>query len=375
MPGGGAPGAMPAAVDIDRIAAAVAAALAAPVRVLTWAQLWAIYEPREVPKLESPAVQRSMGKHLCRLLGAELVSAMSTERAFQYRQQRKGELTPRRRPPCDKTINNEIILIRRLARWAANQRPPLIERDPIAGVAEADLLVPVNNVRLNVVDDRPGAQLSLAQFLARADLLERALVLVAHSSGMRRRELALLELGWIDRELRVITVPPGIAKGRRGQKPGRMTIVSAAALLALDDYRATLPAAARAARWAFVNPTTLAHYGPDFFTKRFRRLERRAGVDGPSGPTWLHDLRRSFVTLARRRGEDAIRVMKLAGHATLESQQRYHVESLEEVLLSRDRIEAARAAATRRGPHRAPTPAAIEDVGEEATGNSKTGNA
>jgi len=364
-----------APTDIDRIAAAVAAALAAPVRDLTWVQLWTVYEPREVHKLGSPAVQRSMGKHLCRLLGAELVSTMSTERAFQYRQQRKGELTPRRRPPCDKTINNEVILIRRLTRWAANHRPPLIERDPIGGVPEGDLLVPVDNVRLNVVDDRAGSELSLAQLLARADLLERAMVLIAHSSGIRRRELALLELGWIDRDLRVLTVPPGIAKGRKGKKPGRMTIISAAAIDALDEYRATLPGSARATRWAFVNPRRTRHYGPDFFTSRFGKLERRVGADGPSGPTWLHDLRRSFVTLARRRGEDAIRVMKLAGHATLESQQRYHVESLEEVLLSRDRIEAARAAATRRGPHRAPAPAATENVGEEATDNSKTGNA
>jgi integrase len=361
---------------IRRISAGVAAQLMVVVRpdTLTWVQLWTAYEPREVPKLESPAVQRSMGKHLCRLLGPEPVAGLTTERVFQYRQQRKAEVTHRGRPPGDKTINNEVILIRRLTRWAANQRPPLIERDPIAGVPEADLMVPVNNVRLNVVDDRPGASLSLLQFLSRADLFERALVLVAHSSGMRRRELALLELDWIDRDLRVVTIPPGIAKGRRGQKPGRMTIVSAAALRALDEYRATLPRWCDGARWAFVNERSSKPYGPDFFTRRFRKLERRVGVEGPSGPTWLHDLRRSFVTLARRRGEDAIRVMKLAGHATLESQQRYHIESLEEVLLSRDRIETARADATRRGPVRAPPPE-IDDVGEEASDNAKSGNA
>lgn len=363
-----------APADIARIAAAVAAALARPLHDVTWSQLWAIYEPREVFKLESPAVQRSMGKHLCRLLGSEPVSAMSTERVFRYRQQRKGELTPRRRPPCDKTINNEVILIRRLTRWAANQRPPLVERDPIAGVAEADLLVPVNNVRLNIVDDRPDADLSLAQFIARADLLERAFVWVAHSSGVRRRELSKLEVGWIDWEERVITVPPGIAKGRRGQKPGRYTITHAAALNALAEYRATLPAHCAATRWAFVNPVTCRHYGPEFFTKRFRKLERRVGVDGPSGPTWLHDLRRSFATLARRRGADALRVMKLMGHSTLESQQRYHIESLEEVMLVRDRIDAARAAATRRGPHRATVPT-IDDVGDERIDDSKSGNA
>jgi integrase len=363
-----------APVDIDRIAAAVAAALAAPVRDVTWVQLWAIYEPREVHKLESPAVQRSMGKHLCRLLGGERVSAMSTERVADYRAQRKREITPRRRPPSDKTINNEVILIRRLSKWAANQKPPLVERDPLGGAAEADLLVPVNNVRLNVVDDRPEAELSLVDFLARADLLERAMVLVAHSSGIRRRELALLELGWIDRDLRVLKIPPGIAKGRRGQKKGRYTVISQAAIDAIDEYRSTLPSRCIAARWAFVNPATVKKYGPDFFSSRWRKLERRVGAEGPSGMTWLHDLRRSFVTLAVMRGEDAVRVMRLAGHETLESQQRYHIESLEEVLRSRDRIEAARAEDTgRRPPRRAPSQ--VEDVGDDITVTSKTGNA
>ncbi len=337
-------------------------------------QLVDAYEPREVYKLESPAVQRSMLKHLRRLLGPEPVRDMGTERAHRYRQQRKGELTPRRRPPSDKTINNEVILIRRLTKWAANQKPPLVERDPLGGAAEADLLVPVNNVRLNVVDDRPGAALSLADFLVRADLLERAMVLVAHSSGIRRRELALLELGWIDRSLRVITIPPGIAKGRRGRKKGRYTVISQAAIDAVDEYRATLPSRCIAARWAFVNPRTARHYGPDFFSKRFRKLERRVGADGPSGPTWLHDLRRSFNTLIVMRGEDPIRAMRLMGHETLESQQRYHITSLEEVLGARDRIEAARAEALgrRRGPRRV---SKLEDVGDDLTLTSKSGNA
>jgi integrase len=340
-------------LDIERLAAAVAAKLApAPRASLTWAQLWDIYEPREVPKLESPAVQRSMGRHLVRLLGTAAVAETTSDTVVDYRIRRSRDITKRRRKPSPKTINNEIILIRRLARWAANQRPPLIERDPLAGAT--DLLVPVQNVRLNVVDDRPDSDLSLAAFISRADRLERAMVLVAHSSGIRRRELAVLDRSWVDHARRLITIPPGISKGRRGKKRGRTTIVSQEALDALSDYWAHLPAPVYFSRWAFVNERTQRHYSPDFFTRRWRRLELRVGVDGPSGSTWLHDLRRSFVTLARKRGEDAVRVMKLAGHSTLSSQERYHVDSDEEVMRSRDRIEQARAEALaepRRGPH------------------------
>jgi len=323
---------------VQRITAAVTAAIRPTGARLTWLELWERYEP-EIEQLEAPKTRRSEGKHVLRLLGPEAVAETGIDRVRAYRKTRRGEVTIRRRPPSDKTINNEVILIRRLTKLA--MRRGWQERDPLAAATEADLLAPVQNVRLNVVEEDAAAPISLGAFLRRADLLERALVLVAHSSGMRRRELALLEVCWIDRRRRLITIPPGIAKGRRGRKKGRVTIVSADALRALDVYRRSLREA-RFCRWAFVNPRRQRPYSPDFFTRRFNKLERRAAADGPSGPTWLHDLRRSFVTLAIRRGADSVRVMKLAGHSTLESQQRYNVESLEEAIGTRDKIEAAR---------------------------------
>lgn len=314
---------------------------------MLWAELWPIYAESELETLEAPKTQASMGRHLVRLVGAARVVEMDVAAVRRYRVARKAEITNRGRPPSAKTINNEVILIRRLAKWGARRN--LIPTNPLANATEEDILAPVQNVRSNVVDSAPGAHLSLAQFIARADALERALVLVAHSSGMRRRELALLQLGWIDPNERLIHIPAGVAKGRRGAKKARTTLISDDALGALNAYRASLPEAARFVGTAFVNPHRLRGFHVDFFTRRFKRLERRVGVAGPSGPTWLHDLRRSFITLARRGGEDAVNVMKLAGHTTLESQERYHVESLVETLAIRDRIEAAR-----RGPKRAP---------------------
>ena len=323
---------------VKRITAAVTAAIQPAGARLTWLELCERYEP-EIEQLEAPATRRSEMKHVRRILGPEPVAGTDVQRVRGYRNTRRGEITIRRRPPSDKTINNEVILIRKLTKLAARRGWEAL--DPLGAAAEADLLAPVQNVRLNVVEDDARAPISLGALLRRASLLERAIVLVAHSSGMRRRELAQLEMSWIDRRHRLITIPPGIAKGRRGRKKGRVTIVSADALRALDTYRRQL-GAARFCRWAFVNPRRLRPYSPDFFTRRFDRLQRRAGALGPSGDTWLHDLRRSFVTLAIRRGADSVRVMKLAGHSTLESQQRYNVESLEAAIRDRDRIEAAR---------------------------------
>jgi integrase len=317
---------------------------------LLWSELWPCYAEMELETLEAPKTQACMGRHLVRLLGAAPVIETDVAAVRRYRVARKGEITNRRRAPSAKTINNEVILIRRLTKWAA--RRGLTASNPLANAVEADLLAPVQNVRSNVVDDAPGAHLSLAQFIAEGDAFDRALVLVAHSSGMRRRELALLQLGWIDRTQRLVHIPAGIAKGRRGAKKARTTLISRDALAALDVYRDKLPGAARMVPAAFVNRRRLRGLHVDYFTRRFKKLERRVGIDGPSGPTWLHDLRRSFITLARWGGEDAVNVMKLAGHTTLESQERYHVESMRETVAIRDRIEAARA--LRRPPKRAP---------------------
>ncbi len=346
---------------VERIAAAVAAKLGRPAPApltITWARLWAAYSEIELEHLEAPKTQRAMGRHLVRLWGERVVAGTNIEAVATYRRTRRAEITMRGKPPSQKTVNNEVILIRSLTRWASRRTPALILVDPLAGAKEADLLVPVQNVRLNVVDDNPRSSLSLDSFLSRADDLERAFILVAHSSGVRRKEIASLEMSWIDVERRLILVPPGVAKGRRGKKRGRITVVSESALRALRRYRESLSDEARFSRWVFVNERTLRPYSPDFFTRRFAKVERRSATEGPSGSTWLHDLRRSFITLARRRGEDAVNVMRLAGHSTLESQQRYHVESLDETIRSRDRIEAARAAdlpiaPRRRGPRRA----------------------
>lgn len=357
----------------DQARALAAFAVVAPGCSLTWAELWPIYWEAEGEKLES-ASRASEGRHIARILGPKLVTDTTVRIVRWYRATRKAEIIPAGRGkgghPSPKTINNEVIAIRHVTRWAARQRPPMIPTDPLGSVLQEDLLVPVDNVRLNVVEDDPMAALSLAAFIEHGDEFDRAMCLTAHSSGMRRREIQMLDLSWIDRRLgpdgkplRLVMIPPGISKGRRGRKKGRLTIISEEALAAVDEYRRTLPMLLqhRCTR-VFVNPDTGDGFVPDTFTSRFKRLQQRAGATGPSGPVWLHDLRRSFITLARRRGEDAVNVMDLVGHSTLESQERYHVKSLREALAIRDRIEAARAlelagfANERRGPLRAAAP-------------------
>lgn len=355
---------------IERIAAAVAGKLGGVQHrnSLTWRDLWTIYEQEaDSANLESWNTVTGRAKHIVRIIGAVQVMDTTIVHVRTYRAQRKAEFTCRKTLTSAKTRNNEIELIRHMSRWASRQRPPLIPSDPLAGYEREELFEPLNNVRRNVVEDDPHAQLSLADLMDHGDEFDRALVLVAHSSGMRRAEIVLLERSWIDRRpgpdrkpMRIVEIPPGIAKGRKGKKDGRQTWISEEALHAIDTYTSTLPfTLQRRGVWVFMNPRTGRHYHKDHLTERFRRLQERAGMSGPSGPPWLHDLRRSFITLARRRGEETTNIMAASGHSTMEAFQRYNIHARRDALVVRDRVDAARdreltaLAEMRKGPQRA----------------------
>ncbi|HVV52114.1 MAG TPA: site-specific integrase, partial [Polyangia bacterium] len=308
-----------------------------------------------------------------------------------YRKERSKDITKRGAAPTVKTVNNEIELLRRAAKRAARRRIKLIPLDPFVGMERSDVYLPVENIRRNVVEDNPHAALTIAEYLKGADLFERALVLIAHSSGMRRNEIARMEMSWIDRTpdaegrpLRIVDIPPGIAKGKRGKRRGRQTWISVEALAALDAYRASWPAILRRrCPWAFANTIQLKdgspgkHFGhhlhKDYLSQRFRELDDRVGVTGPSGPTWLHDLRRSFITLARRRGESTSNIRQASGHLTEAAFERYDIHSRGDAIVVRDRIEAARARELaaleqqRKAPHRAPA-SSVADIATREIG-------
>lgn len=354
---------------IEQIAAAVAAKLAtgAPKINLTWAGLWTIYES-EVDSEHQESWNTTVGraKHIVRIIGHKQVAETTLADIKFYRATRKGEFTVRKTLTTPKTRNNEIELIRHMSRWASRHKPPLIPLDPLSSYLRDELFEPVNNVRRNVIEDDPRAQLSLNDLLNHGDEFDRALVLVAESSGMRRGEIAVLERSWIDmrpgpdgKPSRIVEIPPGVAKGRKGKKEGRQTWISEAAVDAIAQYTRTLPfPLQRRGVWVFMNPRTGKHYHKDHLTVRFKRLQERAGMSGPSGPPWLHDLRRRFITLARRRGEDTKNIMQASGHKTHAAFDRYDIHSRRDAIVVRDRIEAARdtelaaLAEMRKGPHR-----------------------
>ena len=87
-----------------------------------------------------------------------------------------------------------------------------------------------------------------------------------------------------------------------------------------------------------VNPRTGTHY--QHINDAFRRAVKAANLDG----LWFHDLRRSFVTNARRRGIPESVIMRMTGHKTRLVFDRYNIVNEDDMRSAVQTLDAARAA-------------------------------
>jgi integrase len=297
----------------------------------TVGQLWSAYELSEKGRLASWRTHAQRWRdHVEPFFGAELAADVGPARIDAYRVFRLNY------DAAVATVNREIALLRRLLRFSA-RRGTIGETRLHGPGMTAELIVRERNVRTTVIEDNPAARITLPALLLAAPAKLRAFILLLHHSGMRRTEASLLQRDRIDRQLGVAWVPDEDTKGGGA---GRYVPISREVMRLLDalephpktDYMF----------WAARGKGRPEH--PDTWTHRFGRLVRKLGIEGPNGPPWLHDLRRSFITLSRRRGEDTTSIIKISGHKTMIAFQRYNVFSLVDVLASKARIEAARAA-------------------------------
>lgn len=86
----------------------------------------------------------------------------------------------------------------------------------------------------------------------------------------------------------------------------------------------------------FINPETGTRWID------IKRAWERARTDAGLGHVWFHDLRRSFVTNARRRGVPESVVMRMSGHRTRSVFDRYNIVEEEDLRTAVSRIEVGR---------------------------------
>lgn len=341
------------------LAQALAQSLAAEDSTVAAADLWPAYELHAAGKLRSWRTHAQRWRdHVRPAFGRLLADSIGPAEVDAYRARRLAA------GAALATVNREIALLRRLLRFSA--RRGSIGASKLHGQGmTAELIFKEQNVRRTIVEDHPAARITLGDLLAAAGARLAAMILLLHRSGMRRTEASLLTDDAIDRRLEVALVYDVDTKGGES---GRYVPLYPEVIAALD----LVPRIA-GSPYVFASKRGRgAPEHPDTWTHRFGRLVRALGLQGPDGPPWLHDLRRSFCTLSRRRGEDTTAIMKITGHVTDIAFRRYNIFSLVDVLATKARLEAARAAelvvVARRGPRRAP-PAT------EAAITSRTGQA
>lgn len=273
-------------------------------------------------------------------LGARDPNTLTPEDVDLYRSWRYGQETRRKRPPTPATVNREVMMLKRPINWAVKRRT--IPSNPIEGIEDEDEA----GARAVVIEEEDFQRI-IAAF--GNDRRMRAFVTLAYDSGMRKTELLLARWSWMDAGRGYVHVPSAVAKNGES----RITDLSPRAwheLLNLPRHIDT--------DLVFANPTTADPYGGRWIHQLFIDAVDVSGVVGRDGnKPRLHDLRRSFVTLASRRGISDRLNMAKSGHKDHKVFTRYRIVADIDLKQSQKRMEEGRQEdiaelqKSRKGPH------------------------
>jgi len=263
------------------------------------AELWVAYEPAGRRDNASWESDRGRAQHLLRHLGALPGQRLTLREVDRYRDARLQETTRRGAAPTPATLDREVELLKRVLGYGV--RAGLLEEHPLRGVQ----LLRKPNVRRTVVDED-----AFERLFAAAEEALQPILLVAFDTGMRKAEILKLRWDQVDLGTGEIRLGPEDTKTQEG----RLIVLTERVRQAL---RALPRGLARA--HVFVNPGS-GRRRIDV-RKSFRRALKASGLQG----LWFHDLRRSFVTRARKRRVPESVVMRMSGHRTRAVFDRYNV--------------------------------------------------
>ena len=283
---------------------------------LTVAEAWAHYAP--INQRDNDACQSEEGRsrHFIRHIGILKVTELSQRHVDEYRTRRLEEKTRRGTPPSPATLDRELELLKRILNYAV--ACGRLTHNPLAKAK----LLRKPNVRRTVVTEEAFLRLHGA-----AEECFKPILAVAYETGMRKREV--LDLRWEQLDLKegVIRLLPQDTKA----EDARVVYLAPRALEAVRRLPRRLCSA-----YVFLNPQTQEPWVD--VRKQFAKACKAAGLTG----VWFHDLRRGFVTNARRYGVPESVVMRMSGHKTRAVFERYNVVAEEDLREAVRRIEAGR---------------------------------
>lgn len=268
---------------------------------MTLRDAWKAYEPVCEQNHKAALTEKCRSQHLLRHLENAKVQALSVADVDRYRALRLAERSIRGGPPASSTLDFEVELLKRILNYAVECGA--ITVNPIAKAK----LLRKPNVRTSVISEEVFRRLSDA-----CEPPLKPILTVAFDTGMRKREI--LDLRWeqVDLKLGIIRLAPQDTEGKE-HRPVYMT----------SRVRSVLSSIPRRlhSKHVFLNPKTMSRWRD--IDRMFNRARRAIGMEG----LWFHDLRRSFVTNARRAGVPESVVMKMSGHRTREVFERYNIVS------------------------------------------------
>jgi integrase len=280
----------------------------------TVADLWSAYQP--IAKRDNDAWQTDLGraKHLVRHLAMRRAFSLTLKDIDAYRTRRLSESTLRGTQPASATLDREVELLKRILNYAV--ACGTLPNNPVANAK----LLRKPNVRRVVLDEA-----AFQRLLEASEESLKPILLVAFDTGMRQREI--LDLRWEQVDLRqgVVRLAPQDTKGEES----RLVVLTKRVRTVLEELPRGLPSTP-----VFRNPRTGEAWQD--IRKAFHRAGKAAGLD----EVWFHDLRRSFVTRARRLGVPESVVMRMSGHRTRAVFDRYNIVSEDDLREAVSRIEA-----------------------------------
>ena len=288
---------------------------------LTVRQIWEDWKPISERDKDSWRDDVSRSKHLLKHLGNRVAQNLGQRDIDEYRALRLAETTRRGGPPCPATLDRELAQLKRMASYALECGR--LKSNPLMHVK----LLRKPNVRQSVIDEE-----TFSKLVDAAGAEFRPILVMAYDTGMRKGEI--LNLLWSQIDLKAGTVRLGAEDTKTNR--ARTIILTARALDAIKRRPRQLRS-----EYVFFNPST----GKGWVNIDAPFAEARAAIGRPD--LWFHDLRRSFVTNARRRGVPESVVMKMSGHRTRSVFDRYNVIEDEDIRTAVRAIEAGQCAAAK----------------------------
>jgi integrase len=266
---------------------------------ITVEDCWKAWEPITRRDNDSWRSDVCRARDLVRILGPCLAARLTRADVEMFRQKRFSETTFRGGHPSPATVDRETALLKRCINYKVECGD--LVRNPIASVP----LLHVPNTRDMVLKGTMLDRIKKEAPPAFAPVIE-----FGRETGLRRTELRFLRWEQIDLAVGCLRLS---AKETKTEQARTVYLTSRAREILHQTPRQLH------SPYVFINPDTGKPWSE--YSKMFRRACERAGLKG----IWFHDLRRTFVTNARRSGVPESVVMKLSGHRTRSVFDRYNI--------------------------------------------------